>query len=46
MSSPQANQDNVAPADDRRSYASFAPCRDPDGNSRLLQEVTERLPGR
>ncbi len=34
------------PDGDRRSYASFATFRDPDGNSWLLQEVTERLPGR
>ena len=27
----------------RRSYASFS---DPDGNVWLLQEITERLPGR
>ena len=31
---------------DRRSYASYATFRDPDGNSWLLQEVTARLPGR
>jgi catechol 2,3-dioxygenase-like lactoylglutathione lyase family enzyme len=30
----------------RRSYASFATFRDPDGNTWLLQEVTARLPGR
>lgn len=30
----------------RRSYASYASFRDPDGNSWLLQEITERLPGR
>jgi catechol 2,3-dioxygenase-like lactoylglutathione lyase family enzyme len=30
----------------RRSYASFASFRDPDGNGWLLQEVTARLPGR
>ena len=30
----------------RRSYASFASFKDPDGNSWLLQEVTARLPGR
>jgi catechol 2,3-dioxygenase-like lactoylglutathione lyase family enzyme len=30
----------------RRSYASFASFRDPDGNTWLLQEVTARLPGR
>jgi catechol 2,3-dioxygenase-like lactoylglutathione lyase family enzyme len=30
----------------RRSYASFATFKDPDGNSWLLQEITTRLPGR
>ncbi|MBV8568585.1 MAG: VOC family protein [Methylobacteriaceae bacterium] len=30
----------------RRSYASFASFSDPDRNSWLLQEVTQRLPGR
>ena len=30
----------------RHSYSSFATFSDPDGNSWLLQEVTERLPGR
>jgi catechol 2,3-dioxygenase-like lactoylglutathione lyase family enzyme len=31
---------------ERRSYSSFATFSDPDGNEFLLQEVTERLPGR
>jgi catechol 2,3-dioxygenase-like lactoylglutathione lyase family enzyme len=31
---------------ERRSYASFATFRDPDGNTWLLQEVTARFPGR
>jgi catechol 2,3-dioxygenase-like lactoylglutathione lyase family enzyme len=31
---------------ERRSYASYASFRDPDGNGWLLQEVTTRLPGR
>jgi catechol 2,3-dioxygenase-like lactoylglutathione lyase family enzyme len=31
---------------ERRSYASYASFRDPDGNGWLLQEVTARLPGR
>jgi catechol 2,3-dioxygenase-like lactoylglutathione lyase family enzyme len=31
---------------ERRSYASYATFRDPDGNSWLLQEVTARAPGR
>ena len=30
----------------RRSYMSYASFSDPDGNSWVLQEVTERLPGR
>jgi catechol 2,3-dioxygenase-like lactoylglutathione lyase family enzyme len=30
----------------RRSYASYAAFSDPDGNRWLLQELTERLPGR
>ncbi len=30
----------------RRSYASYASFSDPDGNSWLVQEVTQRLPGR
>jgi catechol 2,3-dioxygenase-like lactoylglutathione lyase family enzyme len=30
----------------RRSYASFASFSDPDGNGWILQEVTQRLPGR
>lgn len=31
---------------DGRSYATYATFRDPDGNRWLLQELTERLPGR
>jgi predicted enzyme related to lactoylglutathione lyase len=31
---------------ERRSYASRATIKDPDGNSWDLQEITERLPGR
>jgi catechol 2,3-dioxygenase-like lactoylglutathione lyase family enzyme len=34
------------PDPDRKSYSSFATFEDPDGNSWLLQEVTDRLPGR
>ena len=34
------------PDPERRSYNSFATFSDPDGNSWLLQEVTQRLPGR
>ena len=31
---------------EKRSYASYATFTDPDGNGWLLQEVTQRLPGR
>jgi catechol 2,3-dioxygenase-like lactoylglutathione lyase family enzyme len=34
------------PDPDRATYGSFARFSDPDGNSWLLQEITERLPGR
>jgi catechol 2,3-dioxygenase-like lactoylglutathione lyase family enzyme len=34
------------PAPDHATYSSFAIFSDPDGNEWLLQEVTERLPGR
>lgn len=34
------------PDPDRSSYRTFASFRDPDGNSWLLQEIKERLPGR
>jgi len=34
------------PEPDHKSYSSFATFEDPDGNSWLLQEVTDRLPGR
>jgi catechol 2,3-dioxygenase-like lactoylglutathione lyase family enzyme len=34
------------PDPERRSYSSYASFEDPDGNSWLLQEITERLPGR
>jgi catechol 2,3-dioxygenase-like lactoylglutathione lyase family enzyme len=34
------------PAPDRATYSSFATFSDPDGNEWLLQEVTQRLPGR
>jgi catechol 2,3-dioxygenase-like lactoylglutathione lyase family enzyme len=43
-----AGTDARAPGPDaqRRSYASYASFRDPDGNGWLLQEIKERLPGR
>jgi catechol 2,3-dioxygenase-like lactoylglutathione lyase family enzyme len=31
---------------ERRSYYSYASFKDPDGNQWLMQELTERLPGR
>jgi catechol 2,3-dioxygenase-like lactoylglutathione lyase family enzyme len=34
------------PDPEGRSYFSFASFNDPDGNRWLLQEITERLPGR
>ena len=36
----------AGPAPDRNSYGSFATFNDPDGNGWVLQEVTDRLPGR
>ena len=43
-----AGSEAQAPGPDpqRRSYASYASFSDPDGNVWLLQEITERLPGR
>jgi catechol 2,3-dioxygenase-like lactoylglutathione lyase family enzyme len=39
--------DRVAGPDPQgRSYASFASFSDPDGNGWMLQEITQRLPGR
>jgi hypothetical protein len=37
-------ESGVDPA--RTSYSSYASFKDPDGNQWLLQEITERLPGR
>lgn len=34
------------PHPQRRSYASYASFKDPDGNTWLLQEIKDRLPGR
>lgn len=34
------------PAPNGQSYSSFATFKDPDGNTWLLQEITNRLPGR
>ena len=44
----RGNSSTHAPGLDpeRRSYASYATFTDPDGNRYVLQELTERLPGR
>jgi catechol 2,3-dioxygenase-like lactoylglutathione lyase family enzyme len=39
-------EQRAGPDPERRSYASFATFGDPDGNSWILQEITQRLPGR
>jgi hypothetical protein len=36
----------AGPDPQRRSYATYASFGDPDGNVWLLQEITQRLPGR
>ncbi len=41
---PEARAPGADPQ--RRSYATYASFSDPDGNVWLLQEITERLPGR
>ena len=41
---PQTQAPGLDP--ERRSYASYAPFTDPDGNRWLLQDLTTRLPGR
>ena len=44
---PEATGDRVdGPDPDGKSYSSFAVFEDPDGNGWLLQQVTDRLPGR
>lgn len=44
---PDGGSGRVAgPAPNHATYSSFATFNDPDGNSWLLQEVTNRLPGR
>jgi catechol 2,3-dioxygenase-like lactoylglutathione lyase family enzyme len=50
-SGAQLDPDNTSgrlsgPDPDHKSYSSFATFEDPDGNGWLLQEVTDRLPGR
>ena len=44
----RGDRGEIAPGLDpeRRSYLSYATFSDPDGNTWLLQEITERLPGR
>ena len=37
---------SAGPRPEHASYGSFATFSDPDGNEWLLQEVTQRLPGR
>lgn len=44
VADPKARAAGLDPQ--RRSYASYGSFRDPDGNAWLLQEITERLPGR
>ena len=48
LSRRRAEPDRRVPGPDpeRGSYKSFATFADPDGNTWLLQEITERLPGR
>jgi catechol 2,3-dioxygenase-like lactoylglutathione lyase family enzyme len=42
-----ATTDRVTgPDPERRSYSSFASFNDPDGNGWMLQEITQRFPGR
>jgi catechol 2,3-dioxygenase-like lactoylglutathione lyase family enzyme len=41
-----AAKEAAGPDPQRRSYATYASFRDPDGNRWLLQEIKERLPGR
>jgi len=36
----------VSDVDKAKSYGSFVPFEDPDGNGWLVQEITTRLPGR
>ena len=44
---PEGTDDRVdGPDPAHKSYSSFATFEDPDGNGWLLQEVTDRLPGR
>ena len=42
--SPAGHQPGPDP--ERKSYSSFASFSDPDGNTWLVQEITQRIPGR
>ncbi|WP_343718070.1 hypothetical protein [Inquilinus sp.] len=42
----ETGQRRSGPEPTRRSYASWASFKDPDGNAWQIQEVTQRLPGR
>lgn len=47
VSHDAAGQERLAgPHPDRASYGSYATFSDPDGNGWVLQEITQRLPGR
>ena len=46
LRSDDVNDRVNGPDPDHKSYSSFATFEDPDGNGWLLQEVTDRLPGR
>jgi catechol 2,3-dioxygenase-like lactoylglutathione lyase family enzyme len=41
-----ATKQAAGPDPEGRSYASYATFKDPDGNGWMLQQITERLPGR
>jgi hypothetical protein len=43
---PGVGERITGPQPEQLSYSSFVSFRDPDGNSWLLQEITQRLPGR
>jgi len=43
---PEPEAHAPGPDPEGRSYASYATFSDPDGNRWMLQEITERLPGR
>jgi catechol 2,3-dioxygenase-like lactoylglutathione lyase family enzyme len=41
-----ASEREPGPATDRQTYGSFLTFDDPDGNGWIVQEITDRLPGR